>query len=171
MLQNSLYVTDCYFAPVSHFVSVASHRSFLTRHLPIGILRERSSSISAIKVTTFKSHTITSADFCAFSTAFGSGYLFQGIPRIPPRVPHASFSPSICHIYSAWFHVVIGLRLVMQPDPHAKPYMWFLFVRPEICPWLACSHIRLPSDFTSRWTPLPSAISFPLPGGFRTCTR
>ena len=31
-------------------------------------------------------------------------------------------------------------------------------------------HIRLPSDSTSRWTPLPSAISFPLPGGFGTCT-
>ena len=24
--------------------------------------------------------------------------------------------------------------------------MAFLFVRPEICPWLVCSHIRLPSD-------------------------
>ena len=48
--------------------------------------------------------------------------------------------------------------------------MWFLFVRPEICPWLVYSHIRLPSDSTSRWTPLPSAISFPPPGGFRTCT-
>ena len=31
-------------------------------------------------------------------------------------------------------------------------------------------HIRLPSDSTSRWTPLPSAISFPLPGGFGTLT-
>ena len=48
--------------------------------------------------------------------------------------------------------------------------MRFLFVRPEICPWLVCSHIRLPSDSTSRWTPLPSAISFPLPGGFGTLT-
>ena len=32
-------------------------------------------------------------------------------------------------------------------------------------------HIQLPSDSTSRWTPLPSAISFPLPGGFGTLTR
>ena len=31
-------------------------------------------------------------------------------------------------------------------------------------------HIQLPSDSTSRWTPLPSAISFPLPGGFWTLT-
>ena len=33
--------------------------------------------------------------------------------------------------------------------------MWFLFVRPEVCPWLVCSHIRLPSDPASRRTPLP----------------
>ena len=32
-------------------------------------------------------------------------------------------------------------------------------------------HIQLPSDSISRWTPLPSAISFPLPGGFGICTR
>jgi hypothetical protein len=49
--------------------------------------------------------------------------------------------------------------------------MWFLFVRPEVCPWLVCSHIRLPSDSTSQWTPLPSAIPFPLPGWFGTFTR
>ena len=32
-------------------------------------------------------------------------------------------------------------------------------------------HIQLPSDSISRWTPLLSAISFPLPGGFGTLTR
>ena len=32
-------------------------------------------------------------------------------------------------------------------------------------------HIQLPSNSTSQWTPLPSAISFPLPGGFGICTR
>ena len=40
----------------------------------------------------------------------------------------------------------IGLRLVTQPYPHAYPCMRFLFVRPEICLWLVCSHIQLPSD-------------------------
>ena len=30
--------------------------------------------------------------------------------------------------------------------------------------------IRFPSDSTSRWTPLPSAMSFPLPGRLGTCT-
>ena len=36
--------------------------------------------------------------------------------------------------------------------------MWFLSVGPEFCP-SGTFHpsIRLPSDFTSRWTPLPSA--------------
>lgn len=31
--------------------------------------------------------------------------------------------------------------------------------------------VQLPSNSTSRWTPLPLAIFFPLPGGFGTCTR
>ena len=81
--------------------------------------------------------TMTSADFCALSTALGSGYLFQGILHRPPRVPHISFSPSICHISCVWFRVVIGLRLVRQSYPHVQPSMWFLFVRPEICPWVS----------------------------------
>ena len=81
--------------------------------------------------------TMTSADFCALSTALGSGYLFQGILHRPPRVPHISFSPSICHIYHTWFRVVIWLQFAWQPYPHAYPYMWFLFVRPEICPWVS----------------------------------
>ena len=79
----------------------------------------------------------TSADFCVFSTTLGSGYSFQSIPHRSPRVPHVSFSPSICHIYHTWFRVVIGLRLVKQSYPHAWPSMWFLFVRPEICPWVS----------------------------------
>ena len=39
------------------------------------------------------------------------------------------------------------------------PYMWFLFVGPKLCPLedLSTYAIRLPSDSTSRWTPLPSA--------------
>ena len=37
------------------------------------------------------------------------------------------------------------------------PCMKFLFVRPDVCR-------RLPSDSTSRWTPLPWAMRFPLLG-------
>ena len=76
---------------------------------------------------------MTSADFCAFSIAFGNGYSFQSIPHRPPWVSHVSFTPSICHIYCIQFRVVIGLRLVLQSYPCIQPYMWFLFVRPEIC--------------------------------------
>ena len=37
------------------------------------------------------------------------------------------------------------------------PYMKFLFVRSDICR-------QLPSDSTSRWTPLPLTMQFPLLG-------
>ena len=78
--------------------------------------------------------TMASADFCAFSTAFGSGYVFQRLPHRPPWVPHVSFTPSTCLIYPIRFRVAIGLYLVMQTYPRMRPYMRFLFVRPELCP-------------------------------------
>ena len=37
----------------------------------------------------------------------------------------------------------------------------------EICPWLVCSHIRLPSDSTSRWTPLTFGYILPTTGRIR----
>ena len=77
---------------------------------------------------------MASADFCAFSTAFGSGYVFQRLPHRPPWVPHVSFTPSTCLIYPMRFRVAIGLYLVMQTCPRMRPYMRFLFVRPELCP-------------------------------------
>ena len=42
------------------------------------------------------------------------------------------------------FFEVLWLRLVRQSYPHKRPSMWFLFVRPEVCPWLVCSHIQIP---------------------------
>lgn len=78
--------------------------------------------------------TMASADFCAFSTAFGSGYVFQRLPHRPPWVPHVSFTPSTCLIYPMRFRVAIGLHLVRQTYPRMRPYMRFLFVRPELCP-------------------------------------
>lgn len=78
--------------------------------------------------------TMASADFCAFSTAFGSGYVFQRLPHRPPWVPHVSFTPSTYLIYPMRFRVAIGLYLVMQTYPRMRPYMRFLFVRPELCP-------------------------------------
>ena len=78
--------------------------------------------------------TMASADFCAFSTAFGSGYVFQRLPHRPPWVPHVSFTPSTCLIYPMRFRVAIGLYLGLQTYPRMRPYMRFLFVRPELCP-------------------------------------
>ena len=77
---------------------------------------------------------MASADSCAFSTAFGGGYSFRSVPHRSPRVPHVSFPPSTCLIYTRWFRVVIGLRLVEQSHPQRIPYMRFLYVRPEVCP-------------------------------------
>ena len=42
--------------------------------------------------------------------------------------------PSTCLIYPMRFRVVIGLRLVKQSYPRMRPYMRFLYVRPEVCP-------------------------------------
>ena len=45
----------------------------------------------------------------------------------------------------------------METNPCSQPYIRFLFVRSEICPAgdLLTPAIRLSSDSTSRWTPLP----------------
>ena len=43
--------------------------------------------------------------------------------------------------------------------PAFQPYTKFLFIGPIVCR-------RLPSESTSRWTPLPLAVTFPLSGRF-----
>ena len=70
------------------------------------------------------------------------------------------FPPYACRIYPHVFRMTIGLRLLQQPYPTYRPYMRFLSIRPDFC------H-RLPSDSTSRWTPLPLAICFPSLGRIR----
>jgi hypothetical protein len=63
-------------------------------------------------------------------------------------------------IYSNTFRTSIGLRRFWASYPVLLPRMRFLFVRPVFC--RECIHIRrLPSDSTSRWTPLPSANRSP----------
>ena len=49
---------------------------------------------------------------------------------------------------------IVRLRILIHGH---MPYMKFLSVRSDICR-------RLPSDFNSRWTPLPLTIQFPLLG-------
>ena len=41
------------------------------------------------------------------------------------------------HIYCTWFRVAIRLHLAMQTYPHVQPYIRFLSVRPEVCPWVS----------------------------------
>ena len=107
--------------------------------------------------------TMASADFCTFSVTFrsrlflsehsvqtspGTTRFFPSIylPHLPPLVP--------CSYWTLTWMAVLS---------QAIAYIRFLFVRPEVC-------LQLPSDSTSRWTPLPLAVSFPLPGRFRTFT-
>ena len=56
-------------------------------------------------------------------------------------------------------HFLWTFPCLAESSAHVRPYMWFLFVGPKLCPLeeLSTSAIRLPSDSTSRWTPLPSA--------------
>ena len=83
-------------------------------------------------------------------------YVYSNAPARPPRVLTRSFPLYLPHLLQV-IRAVIGLCFVMQTYPRLQPYMRFLFVRPEICPAgdLSTPTIRLSSDSTSRWTPLP----------------
>ena len=74
------------------------------------------------------------------SLSHNNGYSFRSVPHRPPRVPYISFPPSICRIYCTWFRAAIGLHPGLQTHPHARPFMRFLFVRPEVCPWVSRFH-------------------------------
>ena len=79
-------------------------------------------------------------------------------PVRPPRVLTRSFPLYLPHLPNA-IRVATGLCFVMQTYPCVRPYMRFLFVRPEFCPLrdLSTPKIRLSSDSASRRTPLPLA--------------
>ena len=79
-------------------------------------------------------------------------------PQDLPGYSHA-LSLFTCRIYRKRFRVAIGLCFVKQTYPRLRPYMRFLYVRPEICPLgdLSTPKIRLSSDSASRRTPLPLA--------------
>ena len=100
---------------------------------------------------------MASADFLRFVVTAHS-FFFQMRPQDLPGYSHA-LSLFTCRIYRKRFRAVIGLCFVMQTHPRLRPYMRFLFVRPEICPLgdLLTPKIRLSSDSASRRTPLPLA--------------
>ena len=68
----------------------------------------------------------------------------------PPRVRTIAFIPSTRRIYCIGFGQCWTLSCVADSSALIQPHMRFLFIGPGLC-------LRLPSDSTSRWTPLPSA--------------
>ena len=101
--------------------------------------------------------TMASADFLRFVVTAHS-FIFQMRPQDLPGYSHA-LSLFTCRIYRKRLRAVIGLCFAMQTHPRLRPYMRFLFVRPEVCPSgdLLTPKIRLSSDSASRRTPLPLA--------------
>ena len=104
--------------------------------------------------------TMTSADFLQFSPALLRNLplwvvfpsLLSAAPARSPLLRTITFTSYICHIYTAGFGQYWTLSCLADSSIPQMPCMWFLYVRPRLC-------IRLPSDSTSRWTPLPSANS------------
>ena len=95
---------------------------------------------------------MASADFCKpFKIPYGI-FSRHRQDRRPPRVRTAAFTPhpsySLHHrLMAMGFALSCKLARVIQPD------MRFVFLGSAFC-------LRLPSDPTSRWTPLPLANSF-----------
>ena len=79
-------------------------------------------------------------------------YVYSFAPMRPPRVSVTTFTSYICHIYAPKFGQYWTSFCIGNSSVSGTPYIWFLFVRPRLC-------LRLPSDSTSRWTPLPLANS------------
>ena len=91
--------------------------------------------------------TMTSADFLQFVITTD----FFPSAR-PPRVSAITFTSYICCIYALKFGQYWTLFCMGNSSVSNTPCIQFLFVRPRLCLWL-------PSDSTSRWTPLPLANS------------
>ena len=96
--------------------------------------------------------TMASADFCEpFKTPYEifSRHLQT---RIPPRVRTATFTPHPPHLLHHLL-MVMGFALSCKLAQVIQSDMRFVFLGSAFC-------LRLPSDPTSRWTPLPLANSF-----------
>ena len=79
-------------------------------------------------------------------------YVYSFAPMRPPRVSVTTFTSYICCIYILKFGQYWTLLCMGSSSVSSMPCMQFLFVRPRLCR-------GLPSDSTSRWTPLPLANS------------
>ena len=85
---------------------------------------------------------------------------------------HTFFPTYTRHVYRKRFRAAIGFWLAQQSHPRLRPDM-ISVRRARVLPLkeLFILQIRLPSDSASRRTPLPLAMTFPLPGGLGTFTR
>ena len=75
--------------------------------------------------------------------------LLSATPARPPRVRTITFIPSTRRIYCMGFGQCRTSFCHANSSAPRQPSMRFLFIGPGLC-------LRLPSDSTSRWTPLPS---------------
>ena len=100
--------------------------------------------------SSFLSSTMASADF---SQQLLSA-LFSTSVR-PPEVRRVTFFPYIGIIYIRCIRSVYWTLSIYADLSYISCLMMFVFLRPEICR-------RLPSDSTSRWTPLPLANGWQL---------
>jgi len=96
------------------------------------------------------SSTMASADFSQqlLSTLFSMSVR-------SPEVRRVTFFPYIGIIYTNVFRSVYWTLSCYADLSYISCLMMFVFLRPEICR-------RLPSDSTSRWTPLPLANGWQL---------
>jgi len=85
------------------------------------------------------------------ATLAGSIVLNEQTGR-PPRVSVAASAPSPPHLLRHRL-MAMGFALSRKLAPVPQPRMRFVFLGSEFC-------LGLPSDPTSRWTPLPSANSY-----------
>ena len=99
--------------------------------------------------------TMASADFLQFNLPSLIGLflcdipsLLSGTPVRPPRVRAITFLPCNRCIYCMELGQYWTLFCLANSSIPIQPYMQFLFVGSGFCR-------RLPSDSTSRWTPLP----------------
>ena len=106
--------------------------------------------------------TTASADFWKpLRIPCGIPCRLRQVPR-PPRVRTAAFTPHPPHLLHHRL-MATGFALSRKLAPIMQPGMRFVFLGSGLC-------LRLPSDPTSRWTPLPSANSFHHQDLQRTCT-
>ena len=105
---------------------------------------------------------MASADFCEPFKTPCEIFSRHRQARRPPRVRTAAFTPHPPHLLHHLL-MVMGFALSRKLALAIQPDMRFVFLGSAFC-------LRLPSDPTSRWTPLPLANSFHHQDLQGTCT-